>query len=154
ELIACLHTVAEHVGSDLAEKYELKTLSGAPAKPATPTTPLPLKAQQQPVSPPQAAVSAVAEEAEDFKMNLSRGQVFPVGANGENGESLKNGELRLLNKYVAAYLGTDVGKDRKANEDNMGYAVSADGTLRMVVCDGMGGHAAGEVASALAVSIM
>lgn len=44
--------------------------------------------------------------------------------------------------------GTDVGKVRDHNEDS--YAILAEQNLAMV-CDGMGGHAAGEVASQLAV---
>lgn len=52
---------------------------------------------------------------------------------------------------------TDVGRTRDHNEDNFGYreattdeVASAKGHL-LLVCDGMGGHAAGEVASQIAI---
>ena len=41
--------------------------------------------------------------------------------------------------------------DRQGNEDRVGYSYSRD-VLMMVVCDGMGGHAEGEVAAQIAVS--
>ena len=46
---------------------------------------------------------------------------------------------------------TDVGRRRDHNEDNCGRAVAPDGAKLFVVCDGMGGFAAGEEASEAAV---
>ena len=43
--------------------------------------------------------------------------------------------------------------DRQENEDRVGYSYSRD-VLMMAVCDGMGGHAQGEVAAEIAVSEM
>ncbi len=53
-----------------------------------------------------------------------------------------------LSDSIRFYAATDVGKVRDHNEDN--FLVDKKLAL-FIVCDGMGGHAAGEVASAMAV---
>ncbi|HHH10744.1 MAG TPA: Stp1/IreP family PP2C-type Ser/Thr phosphatase, partial [Sorangium sp.] len=54
----------------------------------------------------------------------------------------------LVPEEIEVFASTDVGRKRKHNEDNF----LIDNELRLfIVADGMGGHAAGEVASAMAV---
>ena len=46
---------------------------------------------------------------------------------------------------------SDRGLVREKNEDSFGYAVKEDGTILALLCDGIGGNNAGEVASKNAV---
>src|SRR5215213_9085873 len=49
---------------------------------------------------------------------------------------------------------TDVGQRRDHNEDAFVTFEAEDGSLVLVVADGMGGHQAGEVASAMAIEVL
>ncbi len=53
--------------------------------------------------------------------------------------------------HITSYGVTDVGLERNNNED--AYHIAADAGL-YVVCDGMGGHASGEIASSITVESM
>ncbi len=46
---------------------------------------------------------------------------------------------------------SDIGQRRKVNEDAAGYFESKNNIPLMMVCDGIGGHNAGEIASAMAL---
>ena len=49
---------------------------------------------------------------------------------------------------------TDVGRRRDHNEDELAIFTAEDGSLVLVVADGMGGHLAGEVASKMAITTL
>lgn len=70
---------------------------------------------------------------------------------GEELEGEGAGRRRVVSAGAALCGVTDTGRVREHNEDD--FHVSPAGPL-LVVADGLGGHAAGEVASAMAVAFM
>ncbi len=54
---------------------------------------------------------------------------------------------------IRTAFATDTGRVRQANEDSCGEIRRDDGSLLLVLCDGMGGHVGGAVASGLAVDV-
>src|SRR6202012_3858554 len=68
-------------------------------------------------------------------------------------EQMPENQQRVL-EYEAAGA-SDQGRTRKSNEDSYGLKLrNQEGSCNFVVCDGMGGAAAGEVASRMAVDAM
>ncbi|MBO4265230.1 MAG: Stp1/IreP family PP2C-type Ser/Thr phosphatase [Clostridia bacterium] len=54
---------------------------------------------------------------------------------------------------MTCYGKTDIGKKRKANQDNFLIKVYPQNVLACIVCDGMGGNAGGEIASETAIRV-
>ncbi len=68
---------------------------------------------------------------------------------------MSESELRRSHGFpLNVAVRSDVGRVRSNNEDSFGHAWLDDGSLFVIVADGMGGHEAGEVASGLAVRVL
>ncbi len=74
---------------------------------------------------------------------------LPADSFVQRSEKKRRGESRLKTA-----LKTDRGKIRQHNEDDAGIFTEKEDRVLAVVCDGMGGHLAGDVASRMAVSAL
>jgi len=54
---------------------------------------------------------------------------------------------------IASYK-TDTGTFRKNNQDSLLFLKNKTGQVLAVVCDGLGGHSCGDIASSMAVSLL
>src|SRR3979411_1060198 len=80
-----------------------------------------------------------------------------VGFEHPNGRRMPAQPLPSTQSGLDIGTATDVGRVREANEDSLlavHPAGERDGAALVAVADGMGGHKAGEVASALAVQAL
>ena len=123
-----------------------------------------------PADPPQNDVASADSQA-TLPPAISPLDSSPLGAEPEPAAQVSVATSSELSSGVAVHLVgvTDVGLIREHNEDNftlvrmsddernpkalLRHAITGPGTL-LVVCDGMGGAAAGEVASSMAVETL
>lgn len=133
ETVEALHQALQAIAASESEASESAPQNTA----AAPTEPDPNLLPQQPTDPDKMVYQGVADDLPTV--------VLP---------------MQLLSVMDSGF--TEIGEQRNHNEDHfgiettvrrqenaMGYLVQVDGLY--IVCDGMGGHAAGEVASAMAV---
>src|SRR2546423_3285653 len=84
----------------------------------------------------------------------ARASTGPLAFHGDFTTCMPDQDITIVTGGLDVGTSTDVGRVREANEDALLTMAPGDGRLLVAVADGMGGHKAGEVASALAVSAL